>query len=110
MKIFIGKAYLEHETIRQQTVSTDGDVIPPAKSFSVPQYEYLSYVYVPEKNRGRGVAKKLIAQLLSLGTPVYTKLVDSDVTQGMTLLPMLKKMGFKVLSRRADFATLILKP
>ena len=81
-------------------ISEDDDELPLPSDLGVKDYLYISFIYVPEDERGKGVAKKLIESALRKSRgPVYTELVDSDVTNGTVLKKYLSRFGFKVVSR-----------
>jgi len=103
MKVEFYGGYIEYEPIIKDRSYETFDPLPSPSKFHVPSYHYLSYIWVNEKLRGKGIAKQVLTQFLqqtrrSLSILLY----NGNGHNGFVMKRMLKRMGFKVI-RWSDF-------
>jgi len=90
--------------------SNDGDVLPKPELFGLREYVYLSFVWIPEKDRRKGEATKLITDFVNkTSKPIFVELVDSGETRGMVLKELFLSLGFSVYDKGDTYIEMIKK-
>lgn len=74
--------------------SKHGDILPLPKRLGVKDYIYVAFIWIPPRQRRKGLAKKYFRDLLKNKRAVVIRLVDGLETNGTVLEPFLKSMGF----------------
>lgn len=100
MRIFDGK-HLQ---------SNDGDVLPKPELLGLKEYVYISFIWIPEKDRRMGEATRLITDFVNkIGKPIFVELIDSVETHGTVLKELFLSLGFSVYERGHTYIEMIKK-
>ena len=95
---------------RKHLQSNDGDVLPKPELLGLREYIYLSFVWVPEKDRRKGEATRLITDFVNKTVkPIFVELIDSGETQGMMLKELFLSLGFSVYDQGDTYVEMIKK-
>lgn len=73
-----------------------GDSVPKPSELGCRAYWYIDWIFVPESQRRRGVATKLVTSFCKrIKRPIVVYLLGGKEHHGTSLFPLFKKLGFK---------------
>jgi hypothetical protein len=77
-----------------------GDSVPSPSEFGCKSYWYIEWVFVPEEERRKGEATRLITEFCNRKKlPILVYLLGGKDHHGTSLEPLFKKLGFKPIAR-----------
>jgi hypothetical protein len=89
--------YLDWESIIEDRNPATIDDIPKPSVLGVKSYNYISYIWVNERSRGKGRARKAIEELLKKTSRSFLiMLYNYKLHNGFVMKKMLRRMGFRV--------------
>ena len=77
-----------------------GDAVPMPAEFSCKAYWYIEWIYVPESQRQKGLASKLVTNFCkNKKRPILVYLLGGKEHHGNKLQPLFESLGFKVIAK-----------
>ena len=76
-----------------------GDSVPPPFELGCTAYWYIDWIYIPEEQRRKGLATKLITEFCKRKRrPIMVYLLGGKEHHGTALVPLFKNLGFKTIN------------
>lgn len=86
--------------ITRKTNPAYGDSVPPPSDFGCDAYWYIDWIFVPETERRKGEATRLITRFCNKKRrPILVYLLGGKEHHGTSLKPLFEELGFKTISK-----------